>query len=278
MKIDKGKIESQQLKLTLVVDNDEINTIVIATRHDSHADMVMKSLESRKNIFCEKPLALTLHELKMIDNKYRKIVKGNKFVPIIMVGFNRRFSPLIKYAKKLLKNEIVPKVVVITVNAGEIEKNSWIHDPKIGGGRIIGEACHFIDLARFLADSRVNKWDVIQMHKSSFNEDKVVISLQFEDGSIAVINYLANGNKAFIKERVEVFSGGKILQINNFNNLKTWGWANESKTLLKQNKGNEECVKSFVSSIISGQPSPIAYEELYEVSRLSIEISQKAKN
>ena len=175
--------------------------------------------------------------------------------------------------KELLNSVSAPKSFVMTVNAGAISEEHWIQDPKIGGGRIIGEACHFIDLLLFLAGVPIEKYDRISMQ--SLSSDTVSLQLGFADGSIGTIHYLSNGNKAFPKERLEVFAGGQVLQLDNFRKLTGFGWPNFRKmNLWQQNKGQKNCVKTFVSAIEKRSPAPIAFEEILEVSRISIELSE----
>ena len=180
----------------------DTDTVVIATRHNLHSQQVIAALAAEKNVFVEKPLALSYQEIDDIETSYRRSGK------LLMVGYNRRFSPQIRRVKTLLNNKPMPKTFIMTMNAGYIPSDSWVHDPELGGGRIIGEACHYIDLMRFLAGSRIINHSVICMGSSGHinsTDDKVTISLGFEDGSIGSIHYFANGGKVFPKERIEVF-------------------------------------------------------------------------
>ena len=253
--------------------NSLSNTVVIATQHDSHARFVKQGLQSGKNIFVEKPLCLKLSELKEIETQYYALQKDHSSNPLLMVGFNRRFAPQVQKIKELLNSVSAPKSFVMTVNAGAISEEHWIQDPKIGGGRIIGEACHFIDLLLFLAGVPIEKYDRISMQ--SLSSDTVSLQLGFADGSIGTIHYLSNGNKAFPKERLEVFAGGQVLQLDNFRKLTGFGWPNFRKmNLWQQNKGQKNCVKTFVSAIEKRSPAPITFEEILEVSRISIELGE----
>lgn len=251
--------------------NSSSNTVVIATQHDSHAQFVLEGLRSGKNIFVEKPLCLTLAELKEIETLYNTLQNDDPSHPLLMVGFNRRFAPQVQKIKELLNGVSGPKYFVMTVNAGAILAEHWTQDPKIGGGRVIGEACHFIDLLRFLAGVSVENSQRIAME--SLSSDTVTLQLSFADGSIGTIHYLSNGNKAFPKERLEVFTSGRVLQLDNFRKLTGFGWPNFTKmNLWRQNKGQKACAKSFVSAVEMGGPVPIAFEEILEVSRISIEL------
>lgn len=257
-----------------VIENEIINVVVIATRHNLHADQVIAALEQNKNVFVEKPLAITLDQVDRIETTYNSIAVNR---PRLMVGFNRRFSPHSIKLKELLSTQSEPKVIIMTVNAGHIDKCHWTQDPEIGGGRIIGEACHFVDLLRYLVGYKIINFNAIKIGDSpgiDSPNDKVSITLSFEDGSIATIHYLANGGQVFAKERVEVFCNGAVLQLNNFRELKGFGWNNfRKKTTFTQEKGQTQCVENYVMSIKNGEESPIPLSEILEVTRVCIEIS-----
>ena len=215
-------------------------------------------------MFVEKPLCLTLEELSKIESSYSS---SN----ILMVGFNRRFAPQIQKIKFLLENIKGPKTMIMTVNAGKIPNDHWTQDFEIGGGRIIGEACHFIDLLIFLTGETITDYKIQFM--DSLTKDTANIQLSFKDGSIATIHYYANGSKSFPKERLEVFAQGGILQLDNYRKLTSFGWPGFKKmNLWQQDKGQKACVKAFVDAISSGNTSPIPVEEIFEVSRISIKL------
>jgi predicted dehydrogenase/threonine dehydrogenase-like Zn-dependent dehydrogenase len=255
----------------------QINTVVITTRHDSHARLVCQALSAGKHIFVEKPLALTLAELTAIEEAYANALGAGRN-PLVMVGFNRRFAPQIQKMKALLNGLKEPKAFVMTVNAGAIPPEHWTQDPAVGGGRIIGEACHFIDLLRFLADSPICEFRAISIGKGrgiAVAEDKANVTLHFEDGSIGSIHYLANGHKSFPKERLEVFAGGRILQLDNYRKLKGFGWPGfRTMNLWRQDKGQKACAAAFVQALEQGGTAPIPFEVLMEVSRVTIEIAE----
>ena len=259
-----------------ILESEMINTIIIATRHNLHADQVIAALKANKNVFVEKPLAISLDQIDKIENTYNDL-KNDK--PRLMVGFNRRFSPFTSKLKTLLLNQSGPKVFVVTINAGEIAKDHWTQDPKIGGGRIIGEACHFIDLLRFLVGYKISGFTANKIGDApgvETREDKASITLSFSDGSLGTIHYLSNGGQSFPKERLEVFCNGAVLQLNNFRELKGYGWKGFRKKIsLSQQKGQVDCVDAFVKSIENGHAAPIPFAELIEVSRICIEISNK---
>ena len=253
----------------------DTDTVVIATRHNLHSQQVIAALAAEKNVFVEKPLALSYQEIDDIETSYRRSGK------LLMVGYNRRFSPQIRRVKTLLNNKPMPKTFIMTMNAGYIPSDSWVHDPELGGGRIIGEACHYIDLMRFLAGSRIINHSVICMGSSGHinsTDDKVTISLGFEDGSIGSIHYFANGGKVFPKERIEVFCDDAVLKLDNFRRLKGYGWKGFSKmNLWSQDKGQDDCVKAFLDSVSSGGESPIPVEEIFEVARVSVAIAEELR-
>jgi len=267
--------------LNALWNNEFINTVVIATRHNAHASQVCAALDSGKNVFVEKPLALNLEELLRIKEVYQSTGESGKSTPLLMIGFNRRFAPHVTKMKSLLSARREPKSFVITVNAGAIPSDHWTQDPDVGGGRIVGEGCHFIDLMRFLAGHPITSYKAMKLGGSadgSAQEDKVSILLSFEDGSFGSIHYLANGGKAFPKERIEVFCGGAVLQLDNFRVLKGFDWSGFSQMKLwRQNKGQQECVNAFIDAIRNGKESPIPLDEIFEVSRVTIEIAESLR-
>ncbi len=274
----------------VIWNNSEINTVAIVTRHDSHASLVLDAIQSGKHVFVEKPLCLTLMELDEIDRTYREVNNMESSTTdsfaewdarLLMVGFNRRFAPHIKQMKTLLSSRREPKTVIITVNAGEIPADHWTQDAATGGGRLIGEGCHFIDLMRFLVDSPVTGHQATAIGNVpgiEIRDDKVSITLTFADGSFGTIHYLANGGKAFPKERVEVFCGNAVLQMDNYRILRGYGWQGfKSMKIWRQDKGQKECAKAFVNAVKEGKKAPIPYDELIEISRVSIEIAESLR-
>lgn len=244
-----------------------VDAVVISTRHDSHADYVLRALESGKHVFVEKPLAMN-HEGVSRIAEVAKVAQR-----IVMVGFNRRFAPQIRKMKVLLEGTPGPKSFVMTVNAGAIPANHWTHDPEVGGGRLLGEACHFIDLLRFLAGTSICGHQVLSMHGRT--KDSFSINLRFECGSLGTIIYLANGSKAFPKERLEVFSSGRVLQLDNFRRMRGFGWPNfRSMNLWSQDKGQRACVLAFCGAIRRGGQSPIPMVELQEVGHVTIDLAE----
>lgn len=260
--------------------NPEINTVAIVTRHDSHARFVVQALEASKNVFVEKPLAIDLEGLEAVRVAYRAAHEAGNGRQL-MVGFNRRFSPQVLKMKALLESVLEPKSFIMTMNAGAISPNHWAQDNSVGGGRIIGEACHFIDLMRYLAGSEIVSVQARRIgdHPSvPVTEDKASITLGFADGSFGTILYLANGASSFPKERIEVFAAGGVLQLDNFRKLKGFGWKGFKKmNLWKQDKGQKACAAAFLESIQAGKPC-ISSDEIFEVARVSIEASEQLRN
>ena len=248
-----------------------IDTVVIATRHNVHARQVLATLRAGKHVFCEKPLCLALDELTEIDAEAKA-----RPSQCLLVGFNRRFAPQVVKMKILLGAVAEPKSFIMLVNAGAIPLDHWTQDKAVGGGRIVGEGCHFIDLLRHLAGASIVGYRVVALDRHSalqVTDDKVTITLEFADGSVGTVHYLANGDRGFPKERLEVFCAGKVLQLDNFRRLRGWGWKGFSKMhLWQQDKGQVACASTFVRAIKQGQPAPIPLDEILEVSRVSIEL------
>jgi predicted dehydrogenase len=254
-----------------IFTDPEINTVVITTRHNTHAQFVIQALEAGKHVFVEKPLCLTLEELDSISSQ---LLNFSTSTPLLMVGFNRRFAPHVVKMKALLETVKDPKSLIMTVNAGMIPPSHWTQDAEVGGGRIIGEACHFIDLLRFLTGNPILKSDIIRLQSEV--GDTVSIQLSFADGSIGTIHYFANGSKRFPKERLEVFCGGKILQLDNFKIMRGYGWKGFKRMRLwRQDKGHTAEMKAFVGAIEQGKSAPIPFEEIVEVMRVTLELDGK---
>ena len=254
-----------------IFEDPNCRIVVIATKHNTHADFVLKGLQSGKHVFVEKPLCLFASELDAISKQYWN---NNAEGVRLMVGFNRRFSPHIQKIKSLLADKKGKKAFVMTVNAGEIPLEHWTQNLDIGGGRLLGEACHFVDLLRFLAGENITSFTCVSTNNESL--DTFTIQLCFDDQSIGTIHYFANGSKAFPKEKLEVFCEGGILQLDNFRSLRGFGWTGFSKmNLWRQDKGQNHCVKCFVESIEKRLDPPIPFNEIEEVSKVCIELSSQ---
>ena len=266
----KYKFRSASTSQDSVFKEPSINTIFIATRHDSHAELVIKALKCGKNIFVEKPLCINKQQLKQIEETYKEAYSENlkKEInpPTLMIGFNRRFSPYIKLIKGELDKYKEPKSFIYTINAGFVPKNHWVHDNKIGGGRLIGEACHFVDLLRYLCGFKIAEFRILNSFKNKLGNDTFSIQISFIDGSIGTINYFANGNKGYPKEKLEVFFSGKIILLDNFRKIKSWGLNKKiNKNSFFQKKGQRECIFHFLESVKEGKLSPIPIDQILEI-------------
>jgi predicted dehydrogenase/threonine dehydrogenase-like Zn-dependent dehydrogenase len=257
-----------------IINDPNINTIAILTRHDSHADLVVKAIRAGKHVFVEKPLAITPGQLNKIEKTIGKTNEG-----LLTVGFNRRFAPL---AEKLLASLITrqePLHVHYRVNAGSIPLNHWTQDPEISGGRIIGEVCHFIDFITFLVgDSPVSVTAHALPDDGKYREDNVSMTFTFPDGSIGVVDYLANGDKSVPKERIEVFCGGQVSVLDDFISLLSVRDGRKSEAKSAQDKGWVSEWKAFAKSICVGGAPPIPYEQLIGVTRSTFAAVEAVRN
>jgi predicted dehydrogenase/threonine dehydrogenase-like Zn-dependent dehydrogenase len=248
-----------------VFNDSDTPTIVVATRHESHARLAGAALRAGKNVFVEKPLAITHSELEELE----KIARVSP--ALLMVGFNRRFAPLVLTMKRLLQVRTQPKVFLMTINAGSVPGEHWTQRAE-GGGRIIGEACHFVDLLRHLAGSPIIDYSSTGMMGTT--ADTALIQLKFGDGSVGSIHYFANGNRGIPKERLEVHCGGASLMMDNFRKLKGCGWPGfRSQSSFRQDKGQRACAMAFLEAVRLGGTSPILADELFEVSRVTLDIA-----
>ncbi|GAB3962248.1 bi-domain-containing oxidoreductase [Spirosoma harenae] len=254
---NKYSIPQRTADYKLILQDVDINLCIITTKHDSHARLTIEALLAGKHVFVEKPLAIYAHELQPIIDAQN--VSGRT----VMVGFNRRFSPFAQKMKALLGSDPLPMNVVITINAGAIPADSWIQDRAIGGGRIVGEGCHFIDLITFLTGSQVQSVCMNVMGQQP-NEmgDSVSLLLRYHNGSMGVINFFSNGHKAYSKERIEVYSQGRTLVIDNFRRLQGYGFNRFSNLSGRQNKGHRELVKQLIEQVRSGGAPLIPFDEL----------------
>ncbi|MEE9189632.1 MAG: bi-domain-containing oxidoreductase [Candidatus Neomarinimicrobiota bacterium] len=254
-----------------IFSNNEINTVIITTRHDSHSELAIKGIEAGKNVYCEKPLAINPSQLEEIE----KTVNTHEN-PFIMVGFNRRFAPMVKKIKSLIAQVPAEKNFIYTINAGHIPADHWVHDPQVGGGRIIGEACHFVDLLLYLADSKIADMNST-FSKAGVSQyglhDNGVINLYFENGSIGTIQYFVNGHKSYSKEKLEIFTEGKVLIFDNFRSLRGYGWKNFRKqSSWKQNKGHANSLQTFMDAISNKTSLPIPFSQSINVTRTMFQL------
>ncbi len=248
-----------------VWDDPELNTVFIATGHASHAALVCKGLESGKHVFVEKPLAMNVEEVGRIVETARAHPEQQ-----VMVGFNRRFSPHVQKIKQLLSGRSEPLAMHFACNAGIIPPDVWVHDPEAGGGRIVGEACHFMDLLSYVADSPIVSVASAQMGQGvAVKEDKMSIVLSFEDGSVGTVNYFGNGHKGYPKESMEVYSEGRILRLNNFRQLDGWGFSGFRRMKTKLDKGHQAEFGAFIDRIAAGGEALISLDQLVNVTLAS---------
>jgi predicted dehydrogenase len=259
-----GYAASQAEKL---LEDPQVDVVAILTRHNLHAAQVLAALAAGKHVFCEKPLALTLDETAQIEAALAESER------MLMVGFNRRFAPLAVKLGAFLKGRAEPLYGHYRVNAGYIPLSHWTHDLAQGGGRIIGEGCHFIDFLTYLVGAA--PVEVIARglpDRGRYREDVVSLSFTFPDGSLGVVDYLANGDKAFPKERVEVFCGGKVAVLDDYRSLELTanGRRQSTRSYLRQDKGHAAEWQAFSAALLRGGQPPIPYDQLFGVTRAAI--------
>ncbi len=257
-----------------ILDDPSINTVAILTRHNLHAAQVVSALEAGKHVFCEKPLALNKQELEQIKGVLQESVgtagDSDQSIapPMLMVGFNRRFAPMAQKLFAFISERKEPLVAHYRVNAGFLPLDHWLHDPRQGGGRIIGEACHFVDFLTFLVGappSSVRAQTLPELGR--YHQDNVVMTFAFPDGSLGTISYLANGDKSFPKERVEIFVGGRVGVLDDFRSLELNhnGKRQVERSRLRQDKGHLAEWEAFSAALKAGSPPPIPYQHLFGV-------------
>jgi len=257
-----------------ILDSPEINTVFVATRHNSHGEYVLRALKAGKHVFVEKPLCLSEQELQDIRSCYDALAE-QKHAPQLFVGYNRRFSPLTVALKKALGHG--PVAINCRVNAGYIPPESWIQDAEFGGGRIVGEVCHFVDLMSHLAGAMPQTVHAVALKSAAGLQDTVCINLAYENGSIGTINYFANGDKALPKERVEVFGGGISAVLDDFKTLSVYAKGKKNITkLLAQDKGQKTAVRSFIDSVRTGGVL-VSFDDLCCTSSVTFSVLQSLR-
>ena len=267
--------ETSTTSVDELIEDPDTNTIFISTRHDTHAGFAERALLAGKRVFVEKPLAISREELASLT-----LVYDSQKTPFVMVGFNRRFSPLVAKMRELLVSSAGAKSVVVIVNSGSLPRNHWTQDRAVGGGRIIGEACHFVDLIRYLVGQPIERV-VASSAKDKQGvptEDVATITLSFVDGSMGTLHYLASGHKSVSKERVEVFVDGKILQLDNFRTLTGYGWDGfRSMKMNRQDKGHRSEIAEVVRALTTGASAPIPWNEIVEVTTAVFDASDQIR-
>lgn len=247
---------------TELLKDDKINTIFITTRHNNHSKLVIESLEAGKNVFVEKPLSINIEQLADVVKCCNKLAKENR-LPKLMVGFNRRFSPFIQNIYKNIKGRSSSLSMNMTINAGALPKDLWVHDPAVGGGRIIGEGCHFIDTMSFLVNSEVSEISSIALNNEgelAIKNDNVILNLRFKDGSIGTLSYLSNGNKSYPKEQMSLFCEGKVYELDNYKKVNAFGSNGMKK--FSQDKGHKAEMLGFIENIKASKDSLISFNSL----------------
>lgn len=250
-----------------IFDDPEIDAVVITTRHDTHAGLVCQALDADKDVFVEKPLCIDRTQLGDILTSIRVARQRRGVEPVVMVGFNRRFAPTSQKARGHLRGRVGPAAGVFLGNAGALPADHWAHDPLVGGGRIIGEACHYVDLLRFLIGSPITSVSAIAAEQAA---DVATINLSFKDGSIGTVHYLGNGPRSIAKERIEVLYDERAVQIDNFRTVRVHGVKNPRRAPDRQRKGHPEQFAAFVDALRSGALAPIPFEELVNVTEATI--------
>jgi predicted dehydrogenase len=246
-----------------LMQDSEINTVVVATRHYLHSRQVVSALSAAKNVFCEKPLCLSEEELRRVVSAYLEIPAAEK--PALMLGFNRRFAPMVTQMKAFLGTIAEPLALHYRINAGYLPPDHWLNDREQGGGRVLGEVCHFIDLMMFLAGSPIVEVSTREIGSTGqYSADNVLISVRFGNGSEGIISYLANGDRSFSKERIEVFGGRSTAVLDDFRRMELVrnGRAQSVRSRLRQDKGHRAEWAAFVDSIRLGKDAPIAFEDI----------------
>ena len=268
----KYKISNSTTDNSIILKDKDVDLVIITTRHNSHANLVIESLKSGKNVFVEKPLALNQVELDKVIEAYTLSGKT------LTVGFNRRFAPLAIQMKKVLGSVNSPMNIIATMNAGFIPSKVWVHDMEIGGGRIIGEACHFIDLITYLSGSKVKAVCMNSMGiQANENTDNASILLKYENGTSAVINYFSNGSKAYSKERIEVYHQEKTLVMDNWRKLHGFGFSSFNSSSSGQDKGHQNQFDLLLSSIQNGGNQIIPFDEIVNTTKASFAAIESLK-
>ena len=256
-----------------IFEDSKINTVFIFTRHNYHADNIIKALKAGKHVFVEKPLAMNVEELESVREAYDK-QKGECY---LMLGLNRRFSPHVMKIKEMFSDD-AQKAINIRMNARALPDTHWVHDPEVGGGRIIGEVCHFIDLAMFISGSKIISVFANDMYDVKGLCDTVSINLKFNNGSVASISYFSNGNKSVPKECIEVFCNGQAAIIDDFKKMRIHGEKKIKLNLSSQDKGHKEEVVRFLRAIRNGTKCPIPFQESYLSTLATFAVIESIRN
>ncbi len=250
--------------------NQQVNTVFITTRHNLHTKYVLEALEQHKQVFVEKPLCMTEEELEQIKVVHEQS-EGS-----VMVGFNRRFAPQVQQLSALFANQL-PKAINYRINAGNMPPDHWIHDPEVGGGRIIGEVCHFIDLCTYIADAPVSAVSATVMKSMNDTWDTLCINLSMQNGSVASISYFSNGSKQLGKEYLEVFCGNQSVVIDDFKTMTIYNNGVQKSKLSAQDKGHAHEVTAYLDAIRKGQPLPIPFEQSHHSTLVTFKVMESIR-
>jgi len=248
-----------------LLEDPEINTIAILTRHHLHAEQAVAALQAGKHVFVEKPLAINSDQLAVVSEQLLSTDHR-----LLTTGFNRRFAPMAQKMQAFISRRAEPLVAHYRVNAGTLPLTHWLHDPFVGGGRIIGEGCHFVDFLAFLVGESPNSVAAHALPDAGrYREDNVILIFTFPDGSVGMVSYLANGDKSFPKERVEAFAGGRVAVLDDFRQLELVnnGQRKLERARLRQDKGHRAAWEVFADAILNSGPPPIPYEQLFGVTK-----------
>ena len=266
-----------------IFNDPEINTIFITTRHANHGALVLRALEAGKHVFVEKPLAIHREEVRKIEdffsNSQSAMSHPPSAAPLLIVGFNRRFAPLVRKMKSLIAARSRPLAMIFNVNAGMVPQDHWSQIREEGGGRILGEGCHFVDTLRYLAGAPITSVSANFARQGDRAIDDIVsIYLNFADGSIGTVHYFGNGNKDLERESLDLYCGGGILRMNNFRTLTGYGWPKFKKEKLRrQDKGHRDEVAEFIKAVELGEASPISLEEIFDVTEACFVANEAAR-
>ena len=248
-----------------ILENNEINTVLIATPHHLHAEQVLRALRARKNVFVEKPLCMTEKELQQIQDEYRRAGVH------LMVGFNRRFAPLVRTLKSEL-GDTAPLSIHYRINAAPLPPDHWVHDREIGGGRILGEVCHFIDLCLFLAGSPIDSLSASTLADPLELQDTLVINLRFRNGSIASIGYFSNGAKRAGKERLELFCNGRVAVLDDYRRLELYQGNRKRIVRSDRDKGHAGEIGRFLGAVDRGEATPVSIDDIVNTTRATFKV------
>lgn len=258
-----------------ILADDAVKALVVATRHNLHGPLVLDALRAGKHVFVEKPLCLNAEELAAIRKTWQDLSRDTP--PVLMTGFNRRFSPLGERLRNALAGRSTPLVLSYRVNAGFVPRDSWVQDPVEGGGRILGEVCHFVDLLRFLVGAPVRTVQAACVHTDDVRHtgrDSVAVTLTYEDGSLGTVLYHALGSPDCPKERLEAAADGKVLVLDDYRNLEVYGGSRNVGGRGKQDKGFQREMEAFMGAVLDGGPPPIPVEEIFETTRVTFAIHE----